>query len=98
MTQDLPPISGQKYNAWCERRPLVCGDPDRVLRAGQWEVKKDLSLPESAAFSLHELTGCEGLEFVAFSNAWLPRPVTLVNEVVLVPCFLITGCEHISDR
>jgi hypothetical protein len=51
-------------------------------------MKKDLSPSESAAFSLHELTGCEGLEFVAFSNAQLSCPVTLVNDVVLVPCFL----------
>ena len=89
MAQDLPLISGQKYNrAWCEKRPLVCGDQDRMLRACQWEVKKDLSPSESAAFFLHELTGCEGLEFVAFSNARLTRPVTLVNDVILVPCFL----------
>ena len=59
-----------------------------ALRATQWEVKKDLSPSESAAFFLHALTGCEGLEFVAFSNAQLPRPVTLVNDVVLAPCFL----------
>jgi hypothetical protein len=59
-----------------------------MLRACQWEVKKDLSPAESAAFFLHELTGCDGLEFVAFSNARLTRPVTLVHDVVLVPCFL----------
>jgi hypothetical protein len=51
-------------------------------------VRKDLSPSESAAFFLNELTGCEGLEFVTFSNARLTRPVTLVNDVVLVPCFL----------
>jgi len=99
MAQDLPLISGQKYNrAWCERRPLVCADQDCMNRALQWEVKKDLSSSESAAFFLHELTGCEGLEFVAFSNARLTRPVTLVNNVVLVPCFLDDIDGHAIDE
>jgi hypothetical protein len=99
MAQDLPLISGQKYNrSWCEKRPLVYADQDRMNRACQWEVKKDLSPAESAAFFLHELTGCEGLEFVAFSNARLTRPVTLVNDVALVPCFLDDIDGHDIDE
>ena len=96
--QDLPLISAQKYNAWCEKRILVCADQDRLHRALGWEVRKDLSPSESAACFLHELTGCEGLEFVAFSNARLPHPVTLGNGVVLVPWFLTEiGGQNIQE-
>lgn len=51
-------------------------------------ARRDLAPSERAALYLHELTGCEGLEFVAFSNAKLKNPVMLTNGVVLVPCFL----------
>jgi len=86
--QDLPSISVRKYNAWCERRALVCADQDRYHRAAAFFARRDLAPSERAAFYIHELTGCEGLEFVAFSNARLKNFVMLANSVVLVPCFL----------
>lgn len=77
-----------KFNNWCERRGLVCSDKDLYFRAIAFSNRNDLSPSEKAAFYLHELTGCEGLEFVAFSNVRIKEPVNLPNGVVLVPCFL----------
>ncbi len=81
-----------KYNNWCERRGLACSDEARYFRALSFSNKKDLSPSEKAAFYLHELTGCEGLEFVAFSNVRIRNPITLSKGVILVPCFL-NGAE-----
>ncbi|HZO87182.1 MAG TPA: hypothetical protein VFB38_02505 [Chthonomonadaceae bacterium] len=78
----------EKFNEWCHRRPLVSVDEDRRRRAYTCASKSGLSKVEKAAFYLHELTGCDGLEFVAFSNARLNKPVTLTGDVVLMPCFL----------
>jgi len=86
--RDLPSISARKYNAWCERRPLVYADQNRYRRVVAFFTRRNLAPSERAAFYLHELTGCEGLEFVAFSNARLKNPVTLASGVILVPCFL----------
>lgn len=86
--RDLSSISARKYNTWCERRSLVCADEDRHRRARAFLARRNLAPSEQAAFYLHELTGCEGLEFVSFSNARLNNPVMLANDVVLVPCFL----------
>ena len=85
---DLPIISGKRYNTWCHRHGLVCEDQDRYHRAQAVFHKKGLSSSEKAALYLHELTGCDGLEFVAFSNARLKKYVMLANGVILVPCFL----------
>lgn len=84
----LEQISKHKYNSWCERRPLVCPDEDRYYRAIAHLAKSDLTLFEKHAFYFYKLTGCEGLEFVAFSNARLNNPVLLANNIILVPCFL----------
>jgi len=86
--RDLSSILARKYNAWCERRALVCADEDRVRRASAFLARRDLAPYERAAFYLHGLTGCEGLEFVAFSNARLENPIMLTNDIVLMPCFL----------
>ena len=86
--QDLPSIPPGKYNPWCHRRVLACADEDRCLRAEAFSARHDLAPSERAAFRAHELTGCGGLEFVAFSNARLEDFVTLANGVILVPCFL----------
>jgi hypothetical protein len=77
-----------KYNNWFERRELVCSDEARYFRAVSFSNKKYLSPSEKAAFYLHELTGCEGMEFVAFSNIRIRNPVTPSKGVILVPCFL----------
>jgi hypothetical protein len=66
----------------------VCPDEDREQRASAVFARNDLTPPERAAFYLHEITGCDGLEFVAFSNARLRKTITLANGVILVPCFL----------
>jgi hypothetical protein len=96
---NLSSISAQKYNPWCQRRPLVCSDQERVRRATAFFARGDLAPSERAAFYLHELTGCEGLEFVAFSSVKLQNPVMLANDVVLVPCFLnnMEG-QNVQDR
>lgn len=86
--QNLPNISARKYNTWCEKRALVCADQDKIRRATAFFTRRDLAPSERAAFYLHELTNCEGLEFVAFSNAELRNTILLPYGVVLVPCFL----------
>ncbi|MCK4782217.1 MAG: hypothetical protein KAV87_00600 [Desulfobacteraceae bacterium] len=80
----------QRYNRWCQRRPLVCANQDQYRQATSFFTQRGLSPSEQAAFYLHELTGCAGFEFVAFSNVRLEGPVRLPNSVVLVPCFLDT--------
>ncbi len=89
---EIPP---GKYNKWCERRPLVCSDEKRKGRADAYLRQRDLTQFEKAAFYAHELIGCEGLEFVAFSNAYLKEPILLPGNIRLVPCFLpdINGCS-----
>lgn len=88
MQGNLPVVSLKKYNDWRQKRCLICADPALYQRATRFFTQTHLGPSERAAFYLHELTGCEGLEFVAFSNAKLKRPVTLANEVILVPCFM----------
>lgn len=88
--QNLPDNFPQRYNPWCQRRPLVCANQDQYRQAASFFAQGGLSPSEQAAFYLHELTGCAGFEFVAFSNVRLEGPVKLPNGVVLVPCFLDT--------
>jgi len=71
-----------------QKRPLVYQEMSRLGHADARAGRKALSPSERAAFFLHELTGCAGLEFVAFSNATLEDPVVLSHGVVIVPCFL----------
>lgn len=78
----------KKFNKWCERRGLFCSDQSKIFKAYAVASRRDLSASERAAFYLHELTGCEGLEFVAFSNVGIKNPVRLSNDVIIVPCFL----------
>lgn len=86
--KNLPEELTGKYNLWCQRRPLVYTDKEQYNRATSFFARRDLSSSEQAAFYLHELTGCAGLEFVAFSNAQLRGAIKLYGGVVLVPCFL----------
>ena len=86
--QDLPDISDKKYNKWCERRVLVCADGERQRRASKIFVRRDLTPCEKSTFYLHELTDCEGIEFVAFSNAKIENHIIFSNGVVIVPCFI----------
>ena len=88
--QNLPDELPQRYNLWCQRRPLVCSDQDQYRRAASFFTQRDLSPSEQAAFYLHELTGCAGFEFVTFSNVRLEGPAKLPNNVVLIPCFFDT--------
>lgn len=77
-----------KYNRWCERRPLVCSDQTVISRARNHLIKKELTSTEKATMFLHDLVDCQGLEFVAFSNAHFKKPYTLGDKIILVPCFL----------
>ena len=77
-----------KYNKWCERRPLVCADEQRILHTDKYVLDTNLTLSEKAAFYTHELVGCQGLEFVVFSNACINHSVKLPGDITLVPCFL----------
>lgn len=84
----MPSITTRKYNSWCEKRALVCADQDKIRRATAFFTRHDLAPSERATFYIHELTNCEGLEFVAFSNTELRNTILLPYGVVLVPCFL----------
>jgi len=76
-----------KYNKWCERRPLVCTDEGKIFGADKYVFDTNLSHSEKATFYVHELVGCEGLEFVVLSNAYVKQPVVLPGQIALVPCF-----------
>ncbi len=82
---EIPP---GKYNRWCERRPLVCADETKKSHADQYVMDSNLSLSEKAAYYVHELVSCQGLEFVAFSNTYIKQRVILPGNITLVPCFL----------
>jgi len=84
----MPSITTRKYNSWCEKRALVCADQDKIRRATAFFTRHNLAPSERATFYIHELTNCEGLEFVAFSNTELRNTILLPYGVVLVPCFL----------
>lgn len=77
-----------KYNKWCERRPLVCADEEKIMGTDKYVDDNNLSLIEKAAFYTHDLVNCEGLEFVVFSNAYIKQHIKLPGEITLVPCFL----------
>lgn len=77
-----------KYNKWCECRPLVCADEKRISSTDKYVLDSNLTHSEKAAFYIHELVGCQGLEFVVFSNARIKHPVMLPGNITIVPCFL----------
>jgi len=81
-------VPAGKYNKWCERRILVCGDEGKWKRANKYVEDDNLTLSEKAAFYTHELVDCQGLEFVVFSNARMNLPVELPGNITLVPCFI----------
>jgi hypothetical protein len=83
----LKALQEKKFSRWGHRRPLFCSDQEQYQRASEFRFRSDLSLSEKSAFYLHELTGCDGYEFVAFSNAKLKNPVFLTSGVILYPCF-----------
>ena len=89
MYEDFPIPEG-RFNKWCERRPLVCGDPARYFRASSFLGRSDRGPSEGAALYLHELAGAGGLEFVVFANVRADGPVALSKGVMVVPCFLQT--------
>ena len=90
-------IGGNKFNQWCERKGLICDDQSKIKKAYQYTARKDLTKAESSAFFLHELTNCDGFEFVAFSSAKLPSPITLKDKIILVPCFKTSKALDLKD-
>ena len=85
---EIQSLVDRKFNAWGHRKPLVSTDDERYRRAAEYGARSDLTPTERSALYLHELTGCQGLEFVAFSDAELESPLTLPFGVVLFPCFI----------
>lgn len=82
-----------KYNRWCERRPLICCDEERDRCANRYVFDNNLTRSEKAAFYVHELVDCQGLEFVVFSNARINQQVILPGNIVIVPCFTTDAKE-----
>lgn len=81
-------VPAGKYNKWCERRPLVCADEQKILHTDKYVFDESLTLSEKATFYVHELVDCQGLEFVVFSNARINLPIELPGNITLVACFL----------
>ena len=84
----LEELRNQKYNNWGEREPIVCANREKIMRATSLVISPDLTSSQKSVIDLHALTGCKGLEFVAFSNVKIDFPISLPNEVYLFPCFL----------
>ena len=82
---EIPP---GKYSKWCERRPLACDDEEEKAKARKYLRRKDLTDIEKSAMFVHELVGCQGMEFAVFSSAKIKKGVTLPGNITLVPCFL----------
>lgn len=82
----LPDVPPGRFNRWGERKWIATAEPwasfvDReVSRLRLNPLGKDLC--RSAM-----LTNSRGVEFVLFSDAQLPGPAHLLNEVLIVPCF-----------
>jgi len=86
--QLLEELRNQKYNNWGEREPIVCANREKIMRATSLVISSELTSSQKSVIDLHALTGCKGLEFVAFSNVKIDFPISLPNEVYLYPCFL----------
>lgn len=84
----LKELRDQKFNNWGEKEPIVCDNNKEYRRATSLVYSPELTSSQKSVIYLHALTGCEGLEFVAFSNAKINSPTSLPNEVYLSPCFL----------
>lgn len=84
-----------KFNPWCQKRLIQKPEQHAAERADRHLKDQGLAPTEKSVLWFHEMTGAEGLEFVAFSNARLDDAAVLSHGVVLMPCFLpqsaITG-------
>jgi hypothetical protein len=76
-----------RYNPWGHRRGLFCADRATIERARAYSAMRHLTPAERSAFYVHELTGCQGLEFAVFSNVRLETRTTLAHGVIVAPCF-----------
>ena len=87
-----------RYNDWGERQPIVNTDSEMFFAVSRVKARDDLTEAEKSAIYLHGITGCNGLEFVGFSNAKIERPISLLNGIILYPCFLqSTGGQNVND-
>ncbi|MFN7958567.1 MAG: hypothetical protein U0P46_09630 [Holophagaceae bacterium] len=87
-----------RYNKWGEREPLIMPAGETLSSSANREASySNLSIPVRSYLETRAITGCQGLEFVAFSNAKLVRPIYLPNNVILYPCFTETDGKEISD-
>jgi hypothetical protein len=88
MNEAADSVPDGKHNPWCHKQMLTAPAETAMERANRHLVDPDLSPIEKSALWFHEMTGAQGLEFVAFSNARLDTPVVLSHEVALMPCFV----------
>jgi len=88
----------QRYSAPGHKYPLVCADQERLARANAQLRRSDLSEYAQAAGYFHEITGVDGLEFVAFSNLRLPNGVQLPRDLYLLPCFADLDGDKSADH
>jgi len=98
LESDLPQVSSNKFNNWCEKKGLISENETKTQKAFQYMVRKDLTRAEKSAFFLHELTECDGFEFVVFSSSKLTHHITLNEKIVLVPCFTMRDRINLQDQ
>lgn len=77
-----------KYSKWCHRRPLACDDEGKYRKASEYLRRGELTSIERNVMFIHDLVGCQGIEFVVFSSAKFVKRVTLPGNITLIPCFL----------
>ena len=77
-----------KLNRWCERQGLYISDKVKMEQASKILRDRTLSINEQAILYIHDLFGCEGIEFVVFSSARFDKTVSFSGNITLVPCYL----------
>jgi hypothetical protein len=90
-------IPSGKYNRWGERRLLVCSDTEKCQAVCNRIAQEPCTTYEKSALLVHELCGCKGLEFVAFSNLCFEKPVVFNNKIILFPCFSSVKPQNVAD-
>jgi len=84
---DLGEVEKNKYNRWCQKKTLDTTSQEKMQRAFSFSLRTDLNPLVKSAYFFHEVTGCNGFEFIARSNIRFDEFVVLPNNAILVPWF-----------
>jgi len=97
---DLLEIEKKKFSPW---RKVVTDpnniSPERIQRAHLISLRSNLPPLVKSALFFHEITGCDGFEFIVESNVRFDDYIVLPNKAILVPWFLTnTHSKSHDDR